>query len=171
MVARISCPFSSFTLNIALDNASVIVPSCLMSACFAILFGCAKIWEWPENMKSTAVFPFLGIDQAPGLKGPMGECRSGLLKGMICRAWFSGCGTGQIHLGHLQIMVLQVMNVNWSFQVAAIFPVPHFEFVKFTFPGNQDPESPLFIFDCPLPIIFSFKTQFDQLFITEGNSF
>jgi hypothetical protein len=46
MVARISCPFSSFTLNIALLKASVIIPSCLMSACLAILFGRAKIGEF-----------------------------------------------------------------------------------------------------------------------------
>jgi hypothetical protein len=38
MVASISCPFSSFTLNIALDKASMIVPSCLIRGCFDIIF-------------------------------------------------------------------------------------------------------------------------------------
>ncbi len=36
-------PFSSFTLNIALLNASSILPSCLISGCFDIFFGSAKI--------------------------------------------------------------------------------------------------------------------------------
>src|SRR5690606_1571787 len=31
------CPFSNSTLNIALDNASTIVPSCSMDVCLAIL--------------------------------------------------------------------------------------------------------------------------------------
>src|SRR5690554_945735 len=31
------CPFSSSTLNIALDNASMIVPSCSIEVCLAIL--------------------------------------------------------------------------------------------------------------------------------------
>jgi hypothetical protein len=52
MVARISCPFSSFTLNIALLRASIMTPSCLMRACFAILFGCAKIAKSADTEKT-----------------------------------------------------------------------------------------------------------------------
>jgi hypothetical protein len=37
MVASISCPFSSFTRNIALDRASTITPSCLINGCLDIL--------------------------------------------------------------------------------------------------------------------------------------
>jgi hypothetical protein len=42
MVASISCPFSSFTLNMALDKASMIVPSCLIRGCFDIIFSECK---------------------------------------------------------------------------------------------------------------------------------
>jgi hypothetical protein len=37
IVAKISCPFSNFTLNMALLIASIITPSCLISGCFDIL--------------------------------------------------------------------------------------------------------------------------------------
>src|ERR1700741_1680834 len=38
MVASISWPFSSFTLNMAFERASMIVPSCLIRGCFDIYF-------------------------------------------------------------------------------------------------------------------------------------
>ena len=38
MCAMISCPFSSSTRNIALDNASLIIPSCSIEACLAIYY-------------------------------------------------------------------------------------------------------------------------------------
>jgi hypothetical protein len=34
----ISCPFSNSTRNIALDNASLIIPSCSIEACLAIYY-------------------------------------------------------------------------------------------------------------------------------------
>src|SRR5690606_27751656 len=45
MVAKISCPFSSLTRNIALDKASRITPSCLIKDCFAILKRTAKVTD------------------------------------------------------------------------------------------------------------------------------
>src|SRR5258706_653387 len=56
MVASISWPFSSFTLNIALERASMIVPSCLIRGCFDIYFWVCKDRRNDPKKEKTSFF-------------------------------------------------------------------------------------------------------------------
>src|SRR5690348_11651401 len=62
MVAKISCPFSSFTLNIALDKASTIVPSCLINGCFDIQNLGAQ--RYGDSARKRKIPPFSGTNIA-----------------------------------------------------------------------------------------------------------
>jgi len=62
MVAKISCPFSSFTLNIAFDKASTIVPSCLINGCFDIQNLGAQ--RYGDSARKRKIPPFSGTNIA-----------------------------------------------------------------------------------------------------------
>src|ERR1700683_2661640 len=117
MVANISCPFSSFTLNIALDKASTMVPSCLMSACLAIQF-----WERKDRHKSLNCEKLRRNLSFGGQVGKYG--RKGAKAALL---------PGQFYLGHGIIMILEFMDTYRMVHVPPVLPIPHLKRGKIAF--------------------------------------
>src|SRR5664279_82219 len=152
MVARISCPFSSFTLNIALDSASTIDPSCLMSACLAIDFGSAKIILLGERIK------FHRINIRPRLNRHI-ERQKTLKKGYLHPA--------KVHFGHLAIEILEFMDPYRMVNMTPVFPIPDFKFTELVSGRDHQPEWSAHIFDRFVVINDLFKTHFGHLCIIQ----
>ena len=66
----------------------------------------------------------------------------------------------QVHLGHLMVVILQLMHANVLRDMTPVFPVSHLEMGKTVLQGQQDPERAAQIFDRPIGLHLLFELKF-----------